>query len=223
MPIAKQNPFTNVNNSLQYRLMRFFALQTDKHRVIEEFCHEGECVVHMSHYHGLAFLLATLPHIGISILLFAFSGVLINFGAPAFITTTITAVVWFWFSGLGICRNIIDWKYDFILVTTDKIILIDQTSIFKREIKPIHMENIGGVSTSTQYMNIFPFGKIDIHLKEGQGGDKIQKSYVPNARKVASMMSDMVTQYQRGKHVQNPQNEINNRVNAPAKVEALAA
>jgi hypothetical protein len=94
----------------------------------------------------------------------------------------------------------IDWTYDFIIITTDKVILVDQTSIFKQEIMPLHLENIGGISTFTQYMDIFPFGGISIHLKEGKGGEDVMLKYVPRAKEVAGTLSDVVTTYQRRAH-----------------------
>jgi hypothetical protein len=109
----------------------------------------------------------------------------------------ILSLLWFVFVFFNLIKAYIDWAYDFILITTDKVILLDQTSFFKREIKPIHIENIGGVSTETQFWDIFPFGTLCIHLKEGMGGQNITKYYVPRARKVAGILSDVVTKYQR--------------------------
>jgi len=83
------------------------------------------------------------------------------------------------------------------MITTDKILLVDQTSIFKREIKPIHLENVGGVSTETQFWDLFRFGALCLHLKEGLGGQSITKKYVPYAQRVAGILSDVVTAYQR--------------------------
>jgi len=62
---------------------------------------------------------------------------------------------------------------------------------------PIQIENIGGVSTFTQYWDIFPFGGISIHLKEGRQGKDITKQFVPDAREFAGKISDIITRYQR--------------------------
>ena len=151
----------------------------------------------MTYYHSFSFFFAIVRDIFITIILFG-----IGFGAyvlewPLFWLNIILASIWFVFVFFNVMKAYIDWCFDFILVTTDKIILIDQTSIFKQEIKPIHIENIGGVSTKTQFWNIFPFGILKIHLKEGLGGKDIQLKFVPRVQKIASMISEVVTRYQR--------------------------
>jgi hypothetical protein len=59
------------------------------------------------------------------------------------------------------------------------------------------VENIGGISTFTQFWDIFPFGGMFIHLKEGLGGKDAVIKYVPNAQVMAGKISDVVTRYQR--------------------------
>ena len=179
--------------------MRFFALETNKDKIIRQFCHDhdGECVVLMTRYHGLSFFFAIFRDIVVTVGLCAIGITAFLFNAPMVWTIGILAGIWCLISPLHIIKAYIDWMYDFIVVTTDKVILADQTSIVKREIMPIHIENIGGISAFTQFWNIFPFGGISIHLKEGRGGEDITKKYVPRAQIVASKISDVVTRYQR--------------------------
>jgi hypothetical protein len=47
---------------------------------------------------------------------------------------------------------------------------------------------------------LFPFGSLTIHLKEGLGGDAVKLRYVPHAKEIASVVSEVVTQYQRKGH-----------------------
>jgi len=181
--------------------MRIFALETDISKIKARFCHAGEKEVLLTYYHGLSFLFAILREILITIVLLIIGIVGGIFGWPMMWTIGILFILWVVFVFFNVIKAYIDWAFDFILITTDKVILMDQTSIFKREIKPIHIENIGGVSTQTQFWDIFPFGAICIHLKEGLGGHSITKRYVPRAQKVASALSDIITAYQR----KNPQ------------------
>ena len=112
-------------------------------------------------------------------------------------TFGILSVIWFFFVFSSLLKIYIDWRYDFIVVTTDKVILVDQTLFFKQQIMPIHVENIGGISTFTQFWDIFPFGGMFIHLKEGLGGKDVEVKYVPHAQVLAGKISDVVTRYQR--------------------------
>jgi hypothetical protein len=180
--------------------MRIFALETDKEKIKQRFCHGGECIVLMTYFHGLSFLFAIFREIIITTILLVFFIVAIILQWPLGWIAAIIGVVWFIFVFFNVVRAYIDWNYDFIVVTTDKIIVVDQTSFFHQEIKPIHIENVGGVTTNTQFWGLFPFGAMTIHLKEGMGGDDLTKKYVPRVDDVAAKISDVVTQYQRRTH-----------------------
>jgi len=151
----------------------------------------------MTYYHGLSFMFAIVREIFLTVALFGAGITAWAFNLPMVWVTGILMGLWFVFVFFNIIKAYIDWYYDFILVTTDKVILVDQTSIFKQEVMPIHIENIGGVSVFTQFWSIFPFGGICIHLKEGRGGEDISKKYVPRAQEVAGKISDVITCYQR--------------------------
>ncbi|PIR52551.1 hypothetical protein COU76_05855 [Candidatus Peregrinibacteria bacterium CG10_big_fil_rev_8_21_14_0_10_49_10] len=177
--------------------MRFLALETDVDKIKHAFCHTGECEVLFTRYHGFSFIFSilrdiiiTLIFIGIGIAGYLFQWHMGWLGLTLFF-------LWMLFSGFHVVKAYIDWKFDFIFVTTDKIIIVDQTAFFRREIHPIHFENVGSVSTTTQLWGLFPLGQLSFRLKEGLGGGDITLSFVPNAGKVASQISDAVTRYQR--------------------------
>jgi hypothetical protein len=177
--------------------MKFLALETDINKIKQAYCHDGECEVHFTRYHGLSFFFAILREILITICLFALGIVGWVLDWPMGWLAWALFLFWLIFAFYNVIKAYIDWMYDFIFVTTDKIILVDQTSIFHREIHPIHLENVGSVSTETQLCGLFPFGKLCIRLKEGLGGDDLTLKFVPYAGKVASKISDVVTRYQR--------------------------
>jgi len=177
--------------------MRILALETDAEKIKQQCLSEGEQVVLMTYYHALSFLFATLREIVFTIIIFAIGIGLALAGAPIWWVLGGLFVVWFFFIFFNLLKAWIDWRYDFILVTTDKLVLIDQTSLIHQKINPIHLENIGSIAAETQCMNIFGFGKIVINLKEGEGGQAISLSFVPNASEVASKISQTVTYYQR--------------------------
>ncbi len=177
--------------------MRIFALETDTEKLKKRFLSEGEQEVLMTYYHGLSFFFASLREMILTVLLVGAGVVAVMFSAPLGWTVGILFLLWFVFVFFNLLKAYIDWAYDFILVTSDKIIFVDQTSIFRQEIKPLNLENVGGVSTKTQFWDIFPFGIVSVHLKEGLGGDRIIKRYVPRAQEVAARISEVVTRYQR--------------------------
>ncbi|MFA6259758.1 MAG: hypothetical protein WCX29_04105 [Candidatus Peribacteraceae bacterium] len=200
--------------------MRIFALETNRQRLIKRFCYEedGECVVLQTGYHTLSFFFAMLREIFMTILFFSAGLTAWIFDLPMFWISMTLLLLWVAFVFFNMLKAYIDWFYDFIFVTTDKVVLVDQTSLFKQEIMPIHIEHIGGVSTFTQFWDIFPFGGICIHLKEGIHGKEISKKYVPNAREFAGQISDVITRYQRRNHGKYPP-----ATDAPATQQAAAA
>ncbi len=177
--------------------MRIFALETNVGKLKKKFMAEGEQEILLTYYHGLSFLFASLREIILTALLVAGGIAAVLLGAPPVWTVGILFGLWFVFVFFNLIRAYIDWAYDFILVTTDKIIFVDQTSFFRHEITPLNLESVVGVSAETQFWDIFPFGILSVHLKEGIGNERIVKRYVPHAEDVAAKISDVVTHFQR--------------------------
>lgn len=181
--------------------MRLFALDTRAFQIIcKRYCTQGEIEVLITRYHWLSFLFRTFRELLITLVLLGLVAVAWSYDWPLAEIVGSAAALWVIFVLLRVLKAFIDWRFDFILVTTDKIVLVDQTSIFHRQEKPIHLENIGGIAASTQFWDLFPFGKITIHLKEGLGGDAVPIYFVPHAQEVAATIADVVTKYQRKGH-----------------------
>jgi len=187
--------------------MRIFALETDTEKLKKQFLAEGEQEVLMTYYHGLSFFFASLREMILTILLVGAGIVATMFNAPLGWTVGTLFLLWFVFVFFNLLKAYIDWAYDFILVTTDKVIFVDQTSFFHQEIRPLNIENVGGVTTRTQFWDLFPCGIVTLHLKEGLGGDHVTKKYVPHAQEVAARISEVVTRYQRSRSVGVPVQE----------------
>lgn len=177
--------------------MRILALETDIGKIKKRFLYEGEEEVLTTHYHGASFLFASIREFFFTILLFGIGVAAWFMNAPMGYTVTMLFVVWFMFVFISLVKAFIDWLFDFIFVTSEKVILVDQTSVIRHKIKPINLENIGGVTAQTQFGDVFRFGIVEINLKEGEGGKTIILRYVPDAREVASKISEVVTKYQR--------------------------
>jgi hypothetical protein len=107
----------------------------------------------------------------------------------------------------GLLQAYIDWKYDFIFLTTDKLIIVDQSSLFRKSLTPINLENLGDVVAETQWLNLFDFGMLHFALKEGQGPEIVLK-YMPHADKLVAMISQQITLYQRRKDYIVPYRDV---------------
>lgn len=180
--------------------MRIFALETNRSIIIDRYCSESECVLSITRYHGMLFFIRLLREVLIAIMLITVILGTYYMGAPIMGVSILAFILFFFFVFIPVAKFYIDWRYDFLFITSDKIVLVDQTSIFRQQIKPIHIENIGSIAMQTQWLGLFNFGKITIQLKEGEGGSDIVKKYVPNPEKIAETMSRAVTEYQRGQY-----------------------
>lgn len=178
--------------------MRFLALETDSKKIIRRYCSPEEIVLHVTHFHGMLFTIKTLKNLFITLPVIAIIAAALYFGSPVGITLAVGAVALL-FSTFPILKAWIDWQYDYIIITSDKIVLVDQSSIVRQHIKPINYENIGSVSLETQWFNMFNFGIIHLDLKEGEGGGTITKDFVPYPQKIGEVLSAAVTNFQRGR------------------------
>lgn len=178
--------------------MRLFALQTNVNTLAKRFCEADEKVHHITRYHGLAFLGAIVKNTFLTVLIAAAAGAAIWFAAPIGLVLSVAAGMWFVLVFFSILRAYLDWSYDVIIITSEKVIFVDQTSIFHRSITPVHVDNIGAIHTETQFANLLPFGILKISLKQGENKEFV-RDYVPDVEQVAAAISSIVTQYQRSR------------------------
>ncbi|OGJ60435.1 hypothetical protein A3A67_02920 [Candidatus Peribacteria bacterium RIFCSPLOWO2_01_FULL_51_18] len=178
--------------------MRIFALETDTEKFKKNFLASGEQVLVMVRYHGFRFFITAFWMGILTALIVAAAAGLIYLDASAWMVISGAFVTWLVAVFPRLTVAFIDWKYDFTFVTTDKAVLVDQSSIFRTRVTPINLENFASVSTETQYMNLFSFGKLVFHLKSGIGTDMVLP-YTLNAGQVAAQIANIVTEYQRRK------------------------
>ena len=178
--------------------MRLFALETNIDHVKKKFLSTEEREIMTVFFHGFRFFLTFTANI---LWTFFLVGVLIGLGyarIPPLWLTFSGSVIWFFFIFIPIVKAYLDWRFDFILVTSDKVIVVDQSSFFHQKITPMNLENFASVSAETQYWNLFPFGTLHFNLKEG-AGEGVELAYIPSAHEVASKISDAITIFQRRK------------------------
>lgn len=175
--------------------MRIFALETNRHKLLERLLAPREQVLLSTNFHGfrylrglLRFLILTLIAAGL-----VFGGFYLQL--PQYSDVGI-GVLWFLFAFFPFVNLLIDWWHDAVIVTDEEVIIIDQSSIFRRSIRQMSLENVASVSDHTQWGNVFSFGKLQFDLKEGTG-QHFAVDFVPHAGKVASTISDAVVAFHR--------------------------
>lgn len=181
--------------------MRILALDTDIEGVKRRFLSVGEQEILTAYRHGFFFFLQIILQLVLTIGLIA-AGVALNtwdilpWDIPSWWIIGVLALLWILLAFPTILKAFLDWKFDFIFVTTDKVVLVDQSSLFHHRITPMNLENFASVTAASQFWNLFPFGALHFQLKEGIGED-ITMKYIPNADEVAAKIADTVTLYQR--------------------------
>jgi hypothetical protein len=178
--------------------MQIFALETDIGKLTKRFLSSEETVVRTVHYHWLPFFFACLKNFLFTAVIVALMVGAVALGLPAVWVAVVIGAVWVVFVFFPLLRSYIDWRYDCFIVTSDKIIIVDQSSIFRQKVTPINFENFAKASAETQFWNIFPFGRVNLDLEEGAEQPLVLR-YIPDAQGVASTISDTVTQFQRRK------------------------
>ena len=179
--------------------MQLFALETDIERIKQGVLAHGEQEIFTVTPHIFLFLIRIIWDVIVTVVL-----ILLSFYAYRINMVDATAAVivftaaWFFFVFFSLVRAYIDWKYDLLFLTTDKLIIFDQMSLFRKSTTPISLENLGDVVAETQWLNLFNFGIIRFALKEGSGPEVVLK-FMPDADALVAKIAEQITLYQRRK------------------------
>lgn len=178
--------------------MKIFALETDNEKAIQGVLLEGETVVRRIHFHGARFFFACVPAILCIIGLCALVILLGYMGTPNSITLGVAGicfVIWLLKYSWDLLHAFIDWKYDFLMITNKRVVVINQTSILHKDVQKMDLENIASVGSQSQLLDLFTFGKLTFDLKEGVGKRYVYK-YIADCDNVAKCISDCLAKYQ---------------------------
>lgn len=189
--------------------MKIFALETNIEKVKERFLAPGEHEIFLARPHIFLFLMRSIWRFVMTALLLFVGIYSVTIGlVSAEISVAFFFSTWVIFVFLGWVEAFIDWRYDFIFLTTDKLIIVEQMSLFRKSITPISIENLGDVLTQTQWLNLFNFGIIRFALKEGNGPEIVLR-FMPHADALVAKISEQITLYQRRKDYVVPYRQNN--------------
>ncbi len=185
---------------IRYTLpVRIFALETDTQKLIASFTGPKEQPVITVFAHWFTFFFVLIQRIFYALILSVIGWLFVQFlEAPLDLTVGVLLIISLVVVWYPLLKKYIDWRYDFIYVTTDKIVLVDQSSVIHQKISQMSLENFGTVSVKTQFLNLFPFGELHMNLEEG-GGQEVVLEYVPDVQNVADKISDAIVSFQRRK------------------------
>lgn len=176
--------------------MNILALETNINSVKKRFLSDEEKEIATVYFHGFRFFVQFLRDLVYTVIIVAVALALDYTGVPPLWINVTAAIAWLIFVCAPLLKAFLDWQFDFIIITTDKVVIVDQSSIFKKKITPMNLENFASVTAETQYGNIFPFGILHFNLKEGHGRG-VTLRFIPDVQHVAQLISDSIIQFQR--------------------------
>jgi hypothetical protein len=176
--------------------MRFLALQTDIELIKRQFLVEGEAEILTTCRHSLSFILRMMSATIFLSLFIAFVVTTIVFfedtGASMFGGAILAAGILFYaFQAL---RLFIDWRYDFLIVTTEKVVVVNHTLFIYQYVNPIHLDNIASTNFESQYFGFGHCGIVHIALKERESGSSkmVTLRYIPRPDSVAGAIENVI-------------------------------
>lgn len=176
------------------RPMKIFALETDKEKLKRSFCGPDEKIVCTANFHGFLFAGKAIVASFWTVLIVGVVIAGISFGLPGGILTGVALLAWLILVARPLFRSFIDWKFDLLILTTGKLVIINQSSIFRQHVRQMNLENIASVNVETQFGNIFPFGSLCFDLKEGLG-ERMCLRYIPSAHHISANISDALMKF----------------------------
>jgi hypothetical protein len=158
--------------------MKFLALQTDVEVLKKQFIPEGEHEIMTVTRHPVIFVLDFIWKTAVFIIVIFFLSAAFAFFQN--LANPFIFILFFVLLTLGyfytIAVSYIAWRYNFLIITTDKIIIIDHYSFFRQKMNSVHLDMVLRSKFSTQFLGLFHCGTIYIHLDEkNEGSTRIVK------------------------------------------------
>ncbi len=179
-------------------VMQIFALETNLQKVKQPFLAPGEREIFMARPHWVSFFIRAFRLLVLSAILGALvvAGYFVGlYSIP--VAVGIATALWIFFVFFRLFDAFINWRFDFLLLTSDELIIVDQTSIFRKSIRSVNLESIGDVVAETQWLNLFAFGIIRLTLKEDHTAPPVVLKFMPDAASLVSKIAEYTTIHQR--------------------------
>lgn len=145
--------------------MRFLALETNIRKLKSQFLAEGEEELLTTSRHIFAFLIPLLWIIPLSALFVVAWITGITMGLDVLVITPLLYAGLLLLLGMAI-HAFIAWHYNVLIITTEKIVIVEHRFIVSQVIRPVPLENIATTDTRSQYVGLGNCGYVNIHLSE---------------------------------------------------------
>ncbi|MBI5794558.1 hypothetical protein HZA87_05795 [Candidatus Uhrbacteria bacterium] len=177
--------------------MRFFALQTDLGELKKQFMLQDEKEILVTNRHGIVFFVSLLKATAVTVAVWAVLVTAFIFAGTATLRLLIgvLAVVAAVYELYAILNAYIDWRYNILIITTEKIVIINQSYLFYQNVKPIHLNNVRSATCESQFFGIWRCGVLHINLQEmiDNTTKEIVLPYIPQPDFVVSAIEQAIS------------------------------
>jgi hypothetical protein len=176
--------------------MQILALETDVEVLKKKFLVEGEQAALVTHKHWIVFFVHTWWQTMLTALLFVGLVFALSAGLPGMSFIVIGFGVWLLLYAHYLLSGYVQWKYNFIIVTTQKIVIVDHYSLFRQHINPLPFPRISNTRVESQLAGIVGCGilYLNMTIPERQGQyTELAISYLPKPADIAAVIENGIT------------------------------
>lgn len=176
--------------------MKIFALQTDVNEFRKQYIVEKEeSELLLTHYHWIKFIMGCYREILITISLFSLFFWTTQLLPDFFELIGLILIAWLLFAVIRVAFAFINYRFSYILVTTEKVVVINHPSLFVQRVNPMPLSSIVSTDISSQLFGIFNCGLLVLNLSERTqySSKQVELPYVPAANSVAGIIENGMT------------------------------
>lgn len=176
--------------------MRILALETDIEELKRKFLMEDEKAALVTHRHFFAFVTRIWWQTLVTVVVIAINIFIIVQGWWDLYLTGPFLLTWFIAYAYFLMVAYIDWKFNFIIVTTQKVVLVEQKSFFHQQINPLNYEQISNTRVQSQFGGFFHCGIVYLNTKTPERGGmymELPYPYIPSPEDVAAVIEHGIT------------------------------
>lgn len=202
--------------------MRLLALETDAAKITKQFTTEGEEVLLTTTRHVFHCLTAIAGVLIVTVVLVAAGISAVSYGFATIAIVAILLTPWLLFALYRLIDAVIGWRFYFLIVTTEKVVIVRHRFYFRQEISPIHLENIVSTRSDLQFLGVGNCGMLHLTLmekKQGTSGEVLER-YLPKPAVIAGAIENaMVLKKQRAPADKGPEEQERKVEEVKEKVE----
>lgn len=174
--------------------MRILALETSVEKFTKKFLIPNEEIICTTHLHWIVVVVDILVPTFMAIGVIFLTGYATIQAWWDLLQLHLFFILWWITYGILILNAIIHWRYNFFIVTTEKVIVVRHRSIFAENVDPAPLEDLISTNVHLQFLGIFQVGKIHIALRERKKATSREMilPFIPHPNDIAAAVENAI-------------------------------